>query len=280
VPAGFKGVTVPFRTARGYPPLVAVKLADGVERLFVIDTGSDEAVLTSEAAKSLGLPTKGKTTIRDNKGQEHPTPAWVILDTLTLGDLTVARVPARVPPGLRYPIESIAGSLGRDFLRRFRPVLDYPARTLTLSRPDGPALDGVPFDLLGAILLEGFNGDHDLGKFALDTSSYTPGALDFDLVGRETGLTLFDKGVRVIPEGPYLFKFTMPSLRVADVEFRNFAATAVDLRSLSGQMGVRIRGIVGNSLLRGCRLEIDFRNQRLSLKRVAETPPPEASPGA
>jgi len=133
----------------------------------------------------------------------------------------------------------------------------------------------VPFDIMGAILLEGWDGDRQLGKFALDTSSYTPGAMDFQFVASRTGLTVFDKTVHPISEGPYLFRFTMPSLKVGGVEFRDFPATAVDFRLMSRTLGVRVCGVVGHSLLRSCRLQIDFKNQRLVLEKSAP-PSPDA----
>lgn len=280
LPAGFSSVTVPMKRARGLPPLVSVKLSESFEKLFVLDTGSDEMVLSPDSARALGFPLKGTATIKDEDGREYPTPAWVVLERASLGALTVKHIPARVSPGLHYPVEEIGGVIGRDFLRHFRPVLDYPARMLTLGRPDGPPLDGVAFDIMGVVLISASRGDHEIGKFVLDTSSYTPAAFDVQLVAAETGLTVFDKEVHVLPEGPYLFKFTMPNLTVGGLEFREFPATAVDLRMHSRQAGVKLRGIIGNSFLRQCRLEIDFRNQRLSLKRSAAQAPAGADPGA
>ncbi len=281
LPKGFTSATVPFVVARGYPPFVEVQLGkEAVKRLFVIDTGSEEAQLTSEAARALGLPDRGKELLKDDEGRERPAPAYVLLDQIRLGELTVGRIPARVAPGLRYPDEKIAGTLGREFLRRFRVVLDYAARTITLSRPDGPPLDGTPFFQTSAILVDGYRGDRAVGRFVLDSSSYTPGVLDARLVAVETGLTLFSPDVKKINQGPYLFKLTMPDLKLAGAEFKSFPATATDLRSMTRQLGVDVSGILGYSLLRLCRVELDFANQRVRLTQRAAQPPPASEPAA
>jgi tetratricopeptide (TPR) repeat protein len=278
LPDGFTGVTVPFVTARGYPPFIKVKIGESFEKFFVIDTASDDTMLTQEAARALGLPDKGKSNLKDAEGREHLSPAYVLLDAIKINDQVIKRVPARVTPGLKYPDDSVAGSLGRDFLRRFRVTLDYPAHSLTLGRSDATALNGEAFDLASVILLDGFNGNDPVGKFVIDTSSYTPGAMDSKFVAGATGLTLFSQGVKPIKDGgPYIFKFTMPSLRVGGVEFTKFPATAVDLRMMSRQIGVDVRGVVGVSLLRQCRLEIDFKNQKILL---AKTAPAAATPAA
>jgi len=282
LPASFKKVSIPFVTAKGYPPFVRIKVNGGTEKLFVVDTGSEEILLTSGTAKALGLPEKGEGTIKDSEGRDHQTPAYVMLDSFTIADLVIKRIPARVTPGLAYPDEQIGGSIGRDLLRRFRITLDYGAKSLTLARGGGPPLDGAPFDIANVILVEGYRGDRAIGKFIIDTSSYTPGAMDIPFVAREVGLTIYSAGVKPIPEGPYLFKFTMPDLKVGDASFENFPATAVDLRQMARQLGVSVRGVVGNSLLRQCRLDIDFENQRLSLHRTAPAPAsaPAATPAA
>ena len=164
--------------------------------------------------------------------------------------------------------DQIAGALGREVLRRFRVTLDYPSKTLTLDRADGPPLQGVSFDQANSILLDGRVGDRFVGKFVLDTSSYTPGAMDLLFVSREMGLTVFSEGVKRIDEGAYFFKFTMPGLEVGGTEFTKFPATGVDLRQLQHQIGINVRGVVGQSLLRSCRLEIDLKNQKLLLRRI------------
>ena len=183
-------------------------------------------------------------------------------------------------PGLRYPDDQIAGSLGRQFLRRFRVVLDYAARTMTLSRAGGAPLDGSPFFETSAILVDGYRGDKPAGMFVVDSASYTPGVMDARFVAAETGLSIFSDSVTRINQGPYLFKLTMPDLTVCGVPFTKFPATAVDLRNMSRQVGVNVRGVIGYSLLRLCRVEIDFANQRLRLTRTASPAAPAGEPPA
>jgi predicted aspartyl protease len=112
-------VTVPFVTARGYPPFVRIKVNGSVEKLFVVDTGSEEILLTPGAAKALGLPEKGEGTIKDAEGRTTTRPRTWSSTRSRIGDLTVKRIPVRVTPGLAYPDEQIGGSIGRDLLRRF-----------------------------------------------------------------------------------------------------------------------------------------------------------------
>lgn len=281
IPSKFTSVTVPFVLAKGFPPFVKVKLGPTLEKYLVIDTASDDSSITSETARALGGPEKGAGTQKDEEGHEHSTPAWMIVDTISLGDLTVGRLPVRATPGLRYPDERIAGTLGRDFLRRFRVTLDYKAKTLTLAKPDGaPLAGGSPFYLTSALLVGGFRGDRSVGKFVLDSSSYTPGVLDAQFVSAETGLTIFSEEVKKINQGPYLFKFTMPDLTIAGVRFAKFPATAVDLRMMSRQLGVNINGVIGLSLLHLCKVEIDFKSQTIAMIRTAPEPAGNGEPAS
>jgi tetratricopeptide (TPR) repeat protein len=274
LPADFTSVIVPLKTSKNLPPRVSVKVGETEERIFVIDTSAEETVLTQESARAFGLADKGKETVRDEQGREYPTSAYQVLGKLSIGPMTIQRVPVRVAPGLRYPDPRVAGAFGRDFLRRFRVALDYPARTLTLERAEGPPLEGFPFDVAGGILVDGSSGDHPAGKFQLDTSFYTPGGLDYRFVAARTGLVLGAEGVVPLPEGRDLFNFTMPDLTIASVEFRSFPATSVDLRMLCRRLGIDVRGVIGNSFLRQCRLELDFKNQWFALQRTQTSPAP------
>jgi hypothetical protein len=269
LPQGFTRVSIPFAQQRGFPPLVKATVGGGVEKYFVIDTASDEAILTSGAAKAFGLPERAKETAKDEEGNEHLMPVYAVLDQMTIGDLIVRRIPVRVSPGLRYPDDRIAGTIGRNFLRRFRVTIDYPAKTLVLAKSAGPALEGTPFGLATVMLVDGRIGDETVGPFVVDTSSYTPGAMDAKFVAEQTGKTIFSTDVTKINQGPYLFKFTMPRLRVGGANFVDFPATAVDLRTMSQQVGVSVRGVIGLSLLRSCRVEIDFEEQRIALEKPA-----------
>ena len=131
-----------------------------------------------------------------------------------------------------------------------------------------------------AIVVEGSNGDRSMGKFVLDTSSYTPGAMDAKFVASETGLNMFSPEIKANADGPHLFSFTMPHLSVGGTEFTRFPATAVDLRQVSKQLRVNVHGLVGHSLLHECRLEIDFKNQRFTLKKTAAPAPQVRTTGA
>jgi hypothetical protein len=111
-------VPITFAGADGsvqHAPLVAGAVG-GVERLFVLDTGSDVHILTKELVDELGLPcTPGEEGV-DHSGATMPS--WAVPDvTLALGclDATLADV-VSIPAPAPFPGRGIGGIVSPQHL--------------------------------------------------------------------------------------------------------------------------------------------------------------------
>jgi uncharacterized protein YbbC (DUF1343 family) len=102
--------------------------------------------------------------------------------------------------------------------------------------------------------------------------------MDIPFVARETGLTVYSKHVKADPEGPYLFKFTMPDLKVGDALFEKFPATAVDLRTMARRSESTCAASSETRSFASAVSDLTSRNQRLTLRRSRHRPRPARHP--
>jgi predicted aspartyl protease len=101
---------------------------------FIVDTGADHTVLSTELAARLGLPPGRQVMVHASSGaQLEPT---VLLTTLTVGARQVSGVEAAILP--RAGIGA-AGMLGVDSVRDQAMIMDFRTHTLTV-RPIAPDL--------------------------------------------------------------------------------------------------------------------------------------------
>jgi hypothetical protein len=165
---------IPFVTTDPLP-VVNVRLPDGRDHLFVVETGVPETILDPRLAKAIGINDIYALARSAFAGMRKPPPRYAVLPRLALGDLAIEQVGvqlldisgfARLPDG-----GMIEGVIGVDLLRRFATTLDDPNHQLILRR-QAPALSGgFPFWLAGdhEILATGaINGTKQL--VVIDTS--------------------------------------------------------------------------------------------------------------
>jgi hypothetical protein len=111
---------------------VPVRLNDAGPYNFVVDTGANRSVVSSEAAAALGLPDAGPSPVHGIAGVE-------MADTVSVSTLTVGAINAR---DLRLPLlqgdrMGAQGLLGIDVLRDREVTLDFLHGTLEIGRPQG-----------------------------------------------------------------------------------------------------------------------------------------------
>jgi predicted aspartyl protease len=113
---------------------------------FVLDTGSDRTVISSELAALLKLPPGPAVSLHDVAGTD--TTATVLIDRLAFDHKEIARVHAPVlgMAGLGAP-----GMLGLDGLHNEHVVMDFKAATVTTG-PSGRADEGAD---INAVIVEG-----------------------------------------------------------------------------------------------------------------------------
>jgi Aspartyl protease len=133
-----EGQTAQLKFLRVDPlPLVNVRVNGGEEVTFFIDTGVSEVTLDTEFAKELGLPQFGAVQ-GTFSGGEHTQVQESRIDSLTVGDWTVRKLPVATLPLRRLSkslgAKRIDGILGTTLFYHFLATLDFPHGKLVLRR--------------------------------------------------------------------------------------------------------------------------------------------------
>ena len=106
---------------------------------FVVDTGANRTVLSTELAAALNLPSRGVADVHGVSGVE-PAPL-VAVDLLEVDAVATRRITAPTLPRGRLGID---GLLGVDVLKNRRVVMDFTRNRLTIgaARAPGPERSG------------------------------------------------------------------------------------------------------------------------------------------
>lgn len=107
---------------------VAVNVAGRGPYRFIVDTGAERTVISSEVARSLGLGSAGDVTLA-SVSEVSRVPS-VIIPELEVGRRTISDIQA---PALAEHNIGAQGMLGVDSLRSQRVTFDFTRRELTLS---------------------------------------------------------------------------------------------------------------------------------------------------
>jgi predicted aspartyl protease len=94
---------------------------------FVIDTGADRTVISTELAERLGLPDAGKARLHAMGGERDVR--IVAIDSVSVSTNTARDVRAAALPARNLGAD---GLLGVDSLKGQRIVMDFKARTMTV----------------------------------------------------------------------------------------------------------------------------------------------------
>lgn len=94
---------------------------------FVIDTGADRTVISSELAERLGLPDAGQARLHAMGGQRDVR--IVAIDSVSVSTNTVKDVRAAALPARNLGAD---GLLGIDSLKGQRIIMDFKAQTMTV----------------------------------------------------------------------------------------------------------------------------------------------------
>lgn len=178
---------------------------------FILDTGGS-AILTADAAKRLGVQSKG-SGVSAGSGPGSMSTAYTKIDSLTLGDATIHDQTFVVMP---FPYsfyqrgaghEPIAGILGLEIFQRFAVTFDYDRQRLILqpfNHGDTPTVgqgDVLPMRFTFDMPLIHAALDGQPGIFGVDTgnSGYT---LLFPQWAEHQGLSShYEKGLPYLTGG-------------------------------------------------------------------------------
>jgi predicted aspartyl protease len=143
IEGGERTATIPFVVADPLP-IVKVRINGKRDAHFLIDTGAPGVVLDPAVAKELHLDVKsaGQGTFA---GGEHAGVSKSSIDSITLGTVTVHRVPVMVMPMDGAPAPAgmhLDGIIGTSLFYHFLTTLDYADGKLILA----PRSDSARFE--------------------------------------------------------------------------------------------------------------------------------------
>lgn len=294
-------VTLPFEL-RGRRPHLSVRINGKGPFNFVLDTGASACVISNATAEQIGVrPVAAGGHARAVGGNGTFPIVYGVLKSLELGPVKLGTVPVylRDIQSLTENGAKVDGFLGLSTLADFNLTLDYPQRTLSLryapretatreaaeSSAD-PNVTRLPFRLTesGLISLETQLDDGHILNFILDSGA-SASVIDQSVVERHDWQSKIapNQSVRIVGAAGAAEKvpiLQVKTLRVYDLVQEDVRLPVIDMRRLNESSGFEQSGILGGDFLAHCRIEIDFRRQRIAfvptpngvVKRWTETP--------
>jgi len=253
--------------------VVRAKVNDASAQDFVVDTGSENTVITRGTAQRLGI-VPVTYTLSAGVGRVGLRGLQLArMDSLELGSLKLRNVPCLIknPPLRDIPSKETEGlsplALG------YSMVIDYKTHKLTFGKhlPDEPKDFELPMRLHRLATVRGTVDKNHLANFVVDTggevisiSSATATALGKPDTGRKIALKVYGTS------GWDPDAFLMPGVDLAfdTISYKNFPVVVLNLNAPSALLGFQLGGIVGHKFLSKYRVGIDLDRSVLRLKNV------------
>jgi tetratricopeptide (TPR) repeat protein len=254
--------------------VVRAKVNDASAQDFVVDTGSENTVITRSTAQRLGIMPI-TYTLSAGVGRAGLRGLQLArMDSLELGSLKLRNVPCLIknPPLRDIPSKETEGlsplALG------YSMVIDYKTHKLTFGKhlPDEPKDFELPLRLHRLATVRGTVDRNHQANFVIDTggevisiSSATATALGKPDTGRKIALKVYGTS------GWDPDAFLMPGVDLAfdTISYKNFPVVVLNLNAPSALLGFQLGGIVGHKFLSKYRVGIDLERSVLRLKNVS-----------
>jgi len=254
--------------------VVRAKINDGSSQDFVIDTGSENTVVTRQTAQRLGI-TPITYTLSAGVGRVGLRGLQLArIDTLEVGALKLRNVPCLIknPPLRDIPAKETEAlsplALG------YSMVIDYRTHKLTFGKhlPEEQKDFELPLRLHRLATVSGtIDGGHkanfvvDTGGEVISISQATATALNKPQVGRKIALKVY--GTSGWDDDAFL----LPGIDLAfdRIQYKNFPVVVLNLDAPSALLGFQLGGIVGHKFLSKYRVGIDIDRSVLRLKNVS-----------
>ncbi len=265
--------TVDFRLVND-KVVVRAKVNDAAAQDFVVDTGSENTVITRPTAQRLGI-TPVTYTLSAGVGRVGLRGLQLArIDTLELGALKLHNVPALIknPPLRDIPVKETEGlsplALG------YSMVIDYHTHKLTFGKhlADEPKDFELPLRLHRLATVRGtVDGKHqanfvvDTGGEVISISSATATSLNHVETGRRIALKVYGTS----GWDPDAFLMPGVDLMFDTISYKNFPVVVLNLNAPSALLGFQLGGIVGHKFLSKYRVGIDLERSVLRLKNVS-----------
>jgi len=268
-----RAYTVDFRLVND-KVVVRAKVNDAAAQDFVVDTGSENTVITRPTAQRLGI-TPITYTLSAGVGRIGLRGLQLArIDSLELGSLKVRNVPCLIknPPLRDIPMKETEGlsplALG------YSMVIDYRTRKLTFGKhlPDEPKDFELPLRLHRLATVRGTVDATHQANFVVDTggevisiSQATATALHKPETGRRIALKVYGTS----GWDPDAFLMPGVDLKFDTIQYKNFPVVVLNLDAPSALLGFQLGGIVGHKFLSKYRVGIDLERSVLRLKNVS-----------
>jgi len=262
--------TIPFTLLKD-KIIVQARVNGGRLQDFVLDTGSEETVLSRETASrerirpvtytlSAGVGEVGLRGLQLAKLKE-----------LEVGTLQVRNVPILIKnPALRG-IPKREGESFSPLSLGMSMMIDYQKRLLTIGRnlPPVKADISLPMRIHRLAMVRGMLNSTHPTYFVVDTGG------EVISISAEMAQTLPASPFRRIPlrvwgtSGWDREAFLLPGMDLdfASIEYRNFSLVVLNLRAPSLLLGFQLGGIVGHKFLAPYRVSMDLEQSELRLEK-------------
>jgi tetratricopeptide (TPR) repeat protein/predicted aspartyl protease len=254
--------------------VVRAKVNDGAAQDFVIDTGSENTVITRGTAQRFGI-TPVTYTLSAGVGRVGLRGLQLArMDSIEIGSLKLRNVPCLIknPPLRDIPVKETEAlsplALG------YSMVIDYRTHKLTFGKtlPDEAKDFELPLRLYRLATVSGtIDGGHkanfvvDTGGEVISISQATASALHKPQGARRIALKVY--GTSGWDDDAFL----LPGVDLAfdTIQYKNFPVVVLNLDAPSALLGFQLGGIVGHKFLSKYRVAIDLGRSVLRLKNVS-----------
>jgi Flp pilus assembly protein TadD len=254
--------------------VVRAKVNDAAPQDFVVDTGSENTVITRTTAQRLGV-TPVTYTLSAGVGRVGLRGLQLArIDSLELGSLKLRNIPCLIknPPLRDIPVKETEGlsplALG------YSMVIDYKTHKLTFGKhlPEEPRDFELPMRLHRLATVRGVVDTKHQANFVVDTggevisiSQATATALAKPETGRRIALKVYGTS----GWDPDAFLMPGVDLLFDTIHYGNFPVVVLNLDAPSALLGFQLGGIVGHKFLSKYRVAIDMERSVLRLKGVS-----------
>lgn len=261
---------VPFRLVKG-KVIVQASINGGRPMDFMLDTGSEETVLSRETAQRYGI--RAITyTLSAGVGEIGLRGLQLArLNSLQIGSLQIRNLPVLIKnPALRG-IPKREGEGFSPIALGMSVTVDYQQRLLTLAKqlPAGNADFRLPMRVHRLAMVRGTLNSTRPAYFVVDTGG------EVISISTDTASTLAASPFRRIAlkvwgtSGWDRDAFLLPGvdLDFDKIEYRNFSLVVLNLRAPSVLLGFQLGGIIGHNFLGGYRVAMDLPRSELRLEK-------------
>ena len=263
--------TIPFRLVKD-KIVVQARVNGGASQDFMLDTGSEETVISRQTASRMGV--KPITyTLSAGVGEVGLRGLELArLKSLDIGTLQVRNLPVLIKnPALRG-IPKREGESFSPLSLGMSMTIDYQRQLLTIGKvlPAGKPDFRLPMRVHRLAMVRGtLNASHplyfvvDTGGEVISISAETATALALEPTGRKIALRVWGTS------GWDRDAFLMPgqNLDFDRIEYRNFPLVVLNLRAPSVLLGFQVGGIVGHKFLGSYKVAMDLANSELRLEK-------------